>query len=243
MAVPAGHGTAERSDVEDQLMVVGAPAAPHDRVSAGREVARRRAGRRRRLQGVEGVESGRAQEPEHLGGRTTGRPRAIGATEEGGRGREDAAEVVLGARRERQERAAVGVSDLGHRAVGAAQRQHEVEHPGHALEDRRRDRPAVSSGEDQEMQIELERVALVARRQLEVDAVGQDVARALVHQDPRAELAPAIGARQVGKDQPRVDEAEGLAGQVRVRREVVREIALHVCGVVPDRADDPIEQG
>ena len=92
------------------------------------------------------------------------------------------------------------------------------------------------------MQIELERVALVAGRQLEVDTVVEDVARALLDQDPGAELAPVIGARQLGEDQPGVDETEGFARQVRVRREVVREVTLDVRGVSPDRADDTIEQ-
>ncbi len=47
-----------------------------------------------------------------------------------------------------------------------------------------------------------------------------------------------VGARQLRKQHPRIEEAEGLAGQVRVRREVVREVALHVGGVAQIDAQD-----
>jgi len=67
------------------------------------------------------------------------------------------------------------------------------------------------------MEIGLERVARVARRLFEVDAVVEDLALALVDEDPRAESPPALGRRQLREDQPGVDEAEGFPGEMRVR--------------------------
>ena len=67
------------------------------------------------------------------------------------------------------------------------------------------------------MEIDLERVPRVAGRLLEVDAVGKDLALALVHQNSRAEHAPTVRARQVWEEQPGVEEAEGLAREMRVR--------------------------
>ena len=120
VAVAATHGTPEGSDVEDQLMRVALPSASHDHVAALGEEPRGGQRRRRGFECVERLQSGRPQQPERLRRRRPGGPGTIGPTEKRSRRREDTAEVVLSPPGKRQERAAVRVADLRHRAIGVA---------------------------------------------------------------------------------------------------------------------------
>ena len=88
------------------------------------------------------------------------------------------------------------------------------------------------------MEVDLHSVALVAGGLLEVDAVREHLLLDLVHQDPRAHLAPMSSRPQFGKHNPRVVQAERLTGQMHVRREVIREVLLYVRSMGPDPAED-----
>jgi len=102
-----------------------------------------------------------------------------------------------------------------------------------------REEKAVPRREDHGVQVNLGGVALVARRLFEVHAVVGDLSVALLGQDPHALPTPLFGARKLGEDDPGVDEPERLTGEVRVGREVPREIPLDTRGMSADALDHP----
>src|SRR5258707_11917873 len=105
--MPAADVAAERPDVEDDLIRLGAPAAAHHRVATLRE---KPGGALRRWSGFETVEDLRpfgAQEPQHFGRQASARPRIVAASPEGGSGREDSAPISRLSRLERQQPASV----------------------------------------------------------------------------------------------------------------------------------------
>src|SRR3989442_13085864 len=61
----------------------------------------------------------------------------------------------------------------------------------------------------------------------------------MIRRPPRSTLFPYT---TLFRSQPGVDESEGLAREMRVGGEVVREIPLHVGGVSPDSAEHLGEQ-
>jgi hypothetical protein len=92
----------ERSNVDDHLMRVAFPAAPHYDVPAGCKHARCRAGRFRRSRCAERAYTLFAHQPGHLWRHTLGGICEISATEHCGCDSKHAAWVALGALHERQ---------------------------------------------------------------------------------------------------------------------------------------------
>ena len=234
MGVARAHRRAERPDVEDQLMRVPLPPALHHRIPAVGEQARRRGpGGRGRERLVRGRPRS-AQQPERLRRRPAGDPRVVGSAEEGRRDRKDPPQIAGGPRDERQEPSAVIIADERHRAVRPAKGRERIEQPlqarGHGI----RNGDPVSRRQDQEVEIDLSGVPLIVRGLLEVDTIRKDLTLALLEEDPRPARLPPPAAGEVGEQGSRVHEAQRLARQVGVGREVGREIPLDVAGMRPD---------
>src|SRR5215510_3231787 len=128
MTMACAGWAADGAGVEDQMVRLHVPATPHHRVAAVRKEYRRRAYRRPWEQRVEGIQP---HWPEHpaIFWRRPASPGVVRSTEEGGGHREDASGIIWRPRSQREEPAAVCIADLGHRAVGTAHREEEVEHP------------------------------------------------------------------------------------------------------------------
>ena len=88
------------------------------------------------------------------------------------------------------------------------------------------------------MEVDLGRVALVARRLLHVHAVGKDLAIGFPDQDVDRSLPPARGARQERKESARVEEPERFTGEMRVGRVVVGQVPLDPRSVARDTFDE-----
>src|ERR1700741_4624484 len=78
------------------------------------------------------------------------------------------------------------------------------------------------------MKVDLRGIALIASGLLEVDAVRQDLPLAFSDQNVRAEIAPAGRGFKLGKHGAGVKQAERLAREMGVGREVVRQVFFHV---------------
>ena len=92
------------------------------------------------------------------------------------------------------------------------------------------------------MQVDLDGVALVAGGALEIHTVGKNLPPALLQQNPRAQLSPARGVAQAWEEGAGVEQAERLAGEVRVGRVRSRQVPFHVRGVRPDGGEHLREQ-
>src|SRR2546430_13696574 len=79
--------------------------------------------------------------------------------------------------------------------------------------------------------------SLVARRLLDVDAVGKDLPLALLNQDLRGAPTPACRSPALRQQHARIEETERFAGEMRIGREVGGQIALDVRRVRPHRAE------
>ena len=87
--------------------------------------------------------------------------------------------------------------------------------------------PRTSSRQQRE-KIEVERVALVVRRPLDVPAVRRESAIDLVQKDSPAVVDPALARREFRKCLPDDIERQRLARQMGIRAEVVREVLFDV---------------
>ena len=171
VAVPRAERTAQRPNVENELMGIVVPSAPHHDEAAVGEEARGGRGRRRGTETLERLHPVRSQQPRGLRRQASGRPRVVGAAEQGRRRREYPPKIVRLPGREREQPAAVGIPDRRHRAVGAAEGNEDVDQPLDPLSHRGGDGHAVPRGKNHEMEVGLDRVSLIARGLLEVDAV------------------------------------------------------------------------
>src|SRR5207253_5780725 len=115
---------------------------------------------------------------------------------------------------EGQEPTAVGVADRRYRPVGTADGEEEVEHALDTLADHRGDGDPVSRRENQEVEVDLDRVALIARGLLEVDAVGKDLPLALLNQNLGRAPAPACRPPALGQHHARIEETKRFAGEM-----------------------------
>ena len=89
--------------------------------------------------------------------------------------------------------------------------------------------PRVVAGQPrhrERQQVEVQRVAVVVERSLDVAAVGADLARHLLDQDAAAERRPRRRAAQLGQRAAGDVEGERFAEQVRVGAEVGRQVLL-----------------
>ena len=214
-------------------MRVGPPGAAHHDVAAVGKRARGLAGRIRGREPAEPVEAAAPEEPEGLGSHpAAGRLGVVGSPEPGGRGAEQPAQIVRRPPGQRQQPAPIGVAEHRHRSLRVRRPEQEVEQPLHPLRDAVREHAAAARGQDQRVQVDLCGIALVAGALLEVDAVVEDLPLGLLGQDARAALRPAGAVAAVRQQQPGVEQPERLAGEVSVGREVAREVALDVRGVV-----------
>src|SRR5262249_39805451 len=100
---------------------------------------------------------------------------------------------------------------------GTLNGQQEVEHALDPLREPCLDDDLVARRQDQEVQVDLQRVAVVARGQLEVDAVWKDVHLALALQDALTERAPTPGGAKLREGRSGVEQTERFAGEMRVR--------------------------
>ena len=101
----------------------------------------------------------------------------------------DAARIALPSLDERQQASPIGITDLRQRAVGPSHGEHEVDHATHVVAEVRRHRHAIARGEQQKLLIGFDRVAVVARRALEVHAIGADLRAALGNQHAQRRAA------------------------------------------------------
>ena len=191
VAVSPGLREADGPHVEDQLMGVPLPSASHHGVPSSREQAGERIDGRSGGERFEDLCGRRPKQPDGFRRQAAGRPGVVGPAEESRCHREDAPEIVGGSRDERKEPSAVGIADLRHRAVRATNHHEEVEQPLEPVCHGVRHFDLVSGGQDQEVKIDLRRVALVACRLFKVDAVRENLTLALLNEDLRAPRAPA----------------------------------------------------
>ena len=236
MAVPTAERAPEGTHVEDHLVGVPAPVRAHDRVAAVGQGARRPLGRRSRLDRIEDVERGGADEPDRLRGQATGGPRILRTAEDHRGRREDAPRVVGRSHVQGEQPSAVGVADLRHPLIRSAERQEHVEQARDSLRDLGRHLQPPRASQQEIVQVDLGGVPLVARGLLEVRSVGKDLPQAFLVQDGAPGATPPRGFRQSLEDHARIDEAQGFTGEVGVRREVVREVPLHVSRVSAKRS-------
>ena len=230
---PAGHGQrhrqgvgvgvaavqiAVRPGVEHQ--VIAAPGAA-DGVAAVAE--RRRRDRRRPCGGRPPISGAAARHPRGLLGRRTHGERGI-AEQPGGQ-RQRIAGVGAVAAADREQLAAVVVADPRQVSAIVGDGPREAgQPPGRFGEG-----PRVVAGQPrhrERQQVEVQRVAVIVERSLDVAAVRADLARHLLDQDAASELGPRRRAAQLGQRAPGDVEGEGFAQQMRVGAEVGRQVLL-----------------
>src|SRR5476651_349004 len=96
------------------------------------------------------------------------------------------------------------------------------------LTDDRRQFNSRSSRENDEVQIDIRCVALVAGRALHVNAVGKNLAFNLLNKNAGAQTSPALSVLHLGKYGAGVKQPESLTSEMGIRREIIRKVALHV---------------
>ena len=169
VAVTGADRAAERTRIEDELMRPAIPRAPHHAVAAlGKQHRRRRlGGPRRRATRRRSARGRRATAPRRPG---PARPTRSPAC------RNTAAATANTPRRSPRGRGASGRSEppsaspiAGIEPSGCAERQEHVDHALEPLGDLARQRHAVPRREQHEVQVDLDRVAVVAGRPLEVE--------------------------------------------------------------------------
>ena len=135
----------------------------------------------------------------------------------------------------RQQPPAVSIADLGKRSVRKTNREEKIEQLLDPRLDGCRYLDAVASGQDEEMEVDLGGVPLVASGLLKVHAVCQDLAFTLLDQDPSAYLPPAVGRAQLREHHSGIHQSQRLAGQVGVRRKIIGEISFDMQRMSLDR--------
>ena len=213
------------------------PAAAEDGVAAGGEDARAESRRAAAAPGVEGGEPRRAEQPQQLRRRfacesrrpsapAPRRPRRSPARPKSAAATANRPRASSGApRHQRQQAPAVGVADRGQRAVRPAHEQQEVEEALHAPRRPLRAPPGRcarrapgSGGRSRSCSTGRQWTARSTRRPRGPAARSR----------PRAcctpGLPPAPGRLELGEQQAGVEQAERLAREVRVGREVVGQV-------------------
>src|SRR6185369_16272785 len=112
------------------------------------------------------------------------------ASEQCGAGRERWAKVVRSARVEHRKASTVVVAEKWRRTVGTRDVHQVVQQRDERGFYRLRKRDAVVARENQEVKVEISRVAVVVTRLFEINAVGFDVNGDLLDQDLAAEVLP-----------------------------------------------------
>ena len=82
--------------------------------------------------------------------------------------------------------------------------------------------------ENQEVEVDVHRVPLVTGRSFKIDAVRKDLSLDLLLEDAQGKGSPALRTLQLREEHRRVKQSDCLAGQMRVWREVVGEVAFDV---------------
>src|SRR6185369_2151630 len=144
------------------------------------------------------------------------------ASEQCGAGRERWAEVVRSARVEHRKASTVVVAEERRRTVGTRDVHQVVQQRDERGFYCLRERDAVVARENQKVQVEICRVAVVVARLFEINAIGFDVNRDLPDQDLAAEVLPALRFFKLGEQRAEVKKSERFTGQVRVWTEVSR---------------------
>src|SRR5690349_20680247 len=93
------------------------------------------------------------------------------------------------------------------------------------------ERMSARFGQQQCVEIEIDRVSVVIGRLLEVDAVREQLPLELLRQNRAAEHAPTLSKCEFWKCRADVQQPERFAGKMRVRTEIGREIPLDVSRV------------
>src|SRR3989442_8862450 len=228
MPVPPAQRAAERSNVEDELMSLGVPSASHHDEPPVSEQPGGSHRWRSRLESLNSLYPLSSEEQKGLGCGFRGSPRVVGPTEKCGCCRKNASHIIRRPGVERQKPPAVSVSDQRHGAGRAADGEEKVKHPLESLPNGRWDRHSIPCRQDQEVEVDLHRVPLVASGLLEIDAIRKDLPLDLVRQDSHSQLAPTPSRPQLRKHDPRVEEAESLSREMSVRRKVIREVLFYV---------------
>ena len=162
--------------------------------------------------------------------------------EERGCGRKDAAAIVRSSDAERHQPPPVCIPDLWHRAVGTAESQEHIAQALDPLGQRRRDRNTIPCGQDQEVEIDFDGIALVAGGLFKVSAIRQDLSFALLQEDLDPLLPPSSSFAEVRENDPCVQESQGLTGEVGVRRRVGRKIPFDMRRMDPNRIEHHLKQ-
>ena len=155
-----------------------------------------------------------AQEPEQFRRAPAGRPCA-----KSGRANSAAASAHVprlssdGRAANGQQPAAVDVADRGGRAVGTLHGGQHLDHAGRPLRHLAWNADAGASGQDQKCRESVSRVALVARRLFEVDAVLVHLPAALFAQHLQRHRTPVRRVAKLGKEQAGMQEP--IASPVR----------------------------
>ena len=84
------------------------------------------------------------------------------------------------------------------------------------------------------MLVNVERVAVITRGLLDVDAIGEQLRTALGEEHAGADTLPLGRVSKLGEERSRIEQAERFAGQMCVRREVVGQVPLDVIGMLAD---------
>jgi hypothetical protein len=237
VAVARRHRAAQGADIEDEVVARALPPVAHHDVSGV-------GGRLRRcwwhhwLQSCEGDRRAWSQQPDGVRSEAVGRPRVVAAAEDDRRRREDRPEV--GGRRgtEGEQGASIVIANRREGPVGTTKSEREVDHALHAIGYRDGERDAETAGEHYEVEIDIDGVSVIARRLLEVSPVVVNLALRLGREDLRAELAPPRRARQRRTRHAGIEEAQRLAGQMRIGREVPGQVGFDVSCVPRDGLDD-----
>ncbi len=219
MAVAAAHGTADRADVDEQLMRVAAPspnASPRNRRTETPAMPR--------LVGGAGVVASYARIPAVPSNHATsgaGPPAAQAKSDRPN----SAAAIANRPRGSAFDRGASGSRQPpsespidGTVPSGMADGQDELEHPLQPLRHQRRHVDAVAGREHQEMQVDVRRVPLEARGLLEVHAVRVHLAFAFGDEHTRGHVTPSARVGEFRKQRGHVEQRQRVDGDARGRR-------------------------
>ena len=95
--------------------------------------------------------------------------------------------------------------------------------------------PTIQAREQHRMQVNIDRISLIVRGLLEVDAVGMHLSNSCSARISQPSSSPTPGIAKFREHRAGVPEPERLAGEVRIGTEVRRQVSLDVRRVA--RAD------